>query len=77
MQSHRTSREPFADPIRLSGRTVRLSADTPDTPSLTVRLLQGEPMTLTARGRTWATLVLCLAYVASFMVGLLTDWSLA
>jgi hypothetical protein len=34
-------------------------------------------MTLTARGRTWATLVLCLAYVASFMVGLLTDWSLA
>lgn len=56
---------------------MRLSADTPDTPSLTVRLLQGEPMTLTARGRTWATLVLCLAYVASFMVGLLTDWSLA
>jgi hypothetical protein len=34
-------------------------------------------MTLTARGRTWANAALILAFLASFAVGLLTDWSMA
>lgn len=34
-------------------------------------------MTLTQRGRTWATAALVLAFIASFAIGLLTTWSLA
>lgn len=34
-------------------------------------------MTLTQRGRTWATFALVALYVGAFLVGLLTDWSMA
>ncbi len=32
---------------------------------------------LTAKGRSWARLALILAFLASFAIGLLSDWSLA
>ena len=37
----------------------------------------GGEVTLTARGRSWANAALILAFLASFAIGLFSDWSLA
>lgn len=69
--------EPSAEPVRQSAHGRRGCPLPKDTPSLAAHSSKETQMNLTVRGRSWALAALCLAYAASFLIGLLTDWSMA